>query len=143
MNELPRVISVGELILKEIVLTEVGLKILHNNIEHDMETLTPDDPKKITRTALYFTVVYNMAILFAGYCAEHNLDDPRDEQLRQIGVTVVAYIPKLLRGLDAKHLEVYHGAKVHAFTAGKLFDDYLPQHPDEQKLLDEGNNVSV
>lgn len=133
------VISVGELMLKEKVLTEVGLKILHNNIENDMETLTPDDPQKITRTAIYFTIVYNMAVLFAGYCAEHNLDDPRNEQLRQIGVTVVAYIPMLLRGLDEKHLEVYHGAKIHAFTSGKLFDDYFPQHPDEQKLLDKMN----
>jgi hypothetical protein len=143
MNDCALIVSVAELMLEEKVLTDFGLKILNNDIESDMATLHPTDKEKITRTAIYFTIIYNMAILFAGYCAEHNLDDPRDEQLRQIGVTVVAYIPKLLRGLDAKHLEVYHGAKVHAFTAGKLFDDYLPQHPDEQKLLDQGNNVSV
>jgi len=142
MNDCELIVSVAELMVEKQVLTEVGLKLLKNDIESDMATLSPDDLKKIARTAVYFTVVYNLAILFAGYCAETG-DDPRDKRLREIGAMVVDYIPKLLRGLDAKHLEVYHGAKVHAFTAGKLFDDYLPQHPDEQKLLDEGNNVSV
>ena len=127
--------------LKEKVITEFGLKILHNDIESDMETLSPDDPQKITRTAIYFTIIYNMAILFAGYCAENNLDDPRNEQLRLIAKTVVVYIPKLLRGLEDKYLEVYHGAKVKAFTNGQLFEDYLPQHPEEQKLLDKMNGT--
>lgn len=135
------VISVGELMLREKVLTEFGLKILHNDIESDMETLTPDDPQKITRTAIYFTIIYNMAILFAGYCAEHKLDDPRNEQLRLIATTVVAYIPNLLRGLEDKYLEVYHGAKVKAFEHGKLFDDYFPPHPEEQKLMDKMNGI--
>ena len=78
MNDLPMVISVGELMLREKVITEFGLKILHNNIERDMDTLSPDDPQKITRTALYFTIVYNMAVLFAGYCAEKEIDDPKN-----------------------------------------------------------------
>ncbi len=136
------VISVGELMVEEKVITEFGLKILHNNIERDMDTLTADDKEKITRTALYFTILYNMAVLFAGYCAEHHLDDPRNEQLKLIGTTVVAYIPKLLAGLDDKYLEVYHGAKVKAFEQGHLFEDYLPHHPEEQKLVDIMNGVT-
>lgn len=135
------VISVGELMLKEKVITEFGLKILHNDIESDMATLSPDDPKKITRTAIYFTIIYNMAILFAGYCAEHTIDDPRNEQLKLIAETVVVYIPKLLRGLEDKYLEVYHGAKMKAFEHGKLFDDYFPHHPEEQKLIDKMNGI--
>ena len=135
------VISVGELMLKEKVITQFGLKILYNDIESDMETLTADDKQKITRTALYFTIIYNMAVLFAGYCAEHKLDDPRNEQLRLIATTVVAYIPKLLAGLEDKYLEVYHGAKVKAFEQGHLFDDYFPPHPEEKKCLDKLNNI--
>lgn len=136
------VISVGELMLREKVITEFGLKILHNNIERDMDTLSPDDPQKITRTALYFTIVYNMAVLFAGYCAEKEIDDPRNEQLKLIGNCLVVYIPKLLAGLEDKYLEVYHGAKVKAFEHGHLFDDYFPAHPEEQKCLDKINGVT-
>ena len=128
------IVSVGELMLKEKVLTEFGLKMLQNNIDDDMNTMTPNDPQKITRVAIYFTIVYNMAVLFAGYCVDH--PDPREARLRQIGLMFQEYIPKLLRGLGDKYLEVYHGAKVKAFEHGTLFDDYFPPHPEEQKLMD-------
>ena len=135
MNDYQLVVSVGELMLKEKVITEFGLKILNNDIESDMETLRADQPEKITRTAIYFTIVFNMAILYAGYCAEYG-SDPRSEKLKQIAEIVSVYIPKLLRGLDDKYLEVFHGAKIKAFEHGRLFDDYFPNHPDEQKLFD-------
>jgi hypothetical protein len=140
MNDCPLVVSVAELMVKEKVLTDFGLKMLQNDIESDMATLSPDDPKKITRTAIYFTILYNMALLFSGYCVEH--PDPREERLREIALMVVEYIPKLLRGLDDKYLEVYHGAKVKAFEQGQLFDDYFPPHPEEQKCLDKLNNIT-
>ena len=139
MDDYQLVVSVAELMVKEKVLTEFGLKMLRNDIESDMATLNPQDKEKITRTAIYFTILYNMAVLFAGYCGEH--DDPREKRLREIGAMVVEYIPKLLRGLEDKYLEVYHGAKVKAFENGQLFEDYLPQHPEEQKLLDKMNGV--
>lgn len=140
MDDYQLVVSVAELMVKENVLTEFGLKMLRNDIESDMATLNPQDKEKITRTAIYFTILYNMAVLFAGYCSEHG-DDPREKRLREIGAMVVEYIPKLLRGLEDSYLEVYHGAKVKAFTNGQLFEDYLPQHPEEQKLLDKMNGV--
>jgi hypothetical protein len=139
MNDCALVVSVAELMVEEKVLTDFGLKILNNDIESDMATLNPTDKEKITRTAIYFTIVYNMAVLFSGYCLEKG-EDPREERLRQIGLMVVEYIPKLLRGLDDKYLEVYHGAKVKAFQHGQRFDDYFPPHPDEQKLIDKMNN---
>jgi hypothetical protein len=135
MNDYQLVVSVGELMLKEKVITEFGLKMLNNDIESDMETLRADQPEKITRTAIYFTIVFNMAILYAGYCAEYGAD-PRSEKLKQIAEIVSVYIPKLLRGLDNTYLEVFHGAKIKAFEHGRLFDDYFPNHPEEQKLFD-------
>lgn len=141
MDDYPLIVSVAELMFKEKIITDFGLKILHNNIENDMSSLTADDKEKITRTALYFTIVYNMALLFSGYCGEHG-PDPRLERLRQIGAMVHDYIPKLLNGLDNKYLEIYHGAKVNAFEHGHLFEDYLPPHPEEQKCLDKLNNVT-
>lgn len=115
MSDCALIISVAELMVEKQVLTDFGLKMLNNDIESDMTWLNPDDNERITRTAIYFTIVYNLAIFFAGYCAETG--DPRDQRMREIGAMVVDYIPKLLRGLDEKHLEVYHGAKVNAFTA--------------------------
>ena len=140
MDDYQLVVSVGELMLKEKVITEFGLKILHNDIESDMATLNPQEPEKITRTAIYFTILYNMAILYAGYCAEHGAD-PRSEKLVKIAEIVVGYIPKLLRGLENKYLEAFHGAKMKAFEHGRLFDDYFPHHPEEQKLLDKMNGL--
>ena len=153
MDDYQLVVSVAELMVKENVLTEFGLKMLRNDIESDMATLNPQDKEKITRTAIYFTILYNMAVLFAGYCQDRlgvadpggpdgqDRLDPREKRLREIGAMVVEYIPKLLRGLEDSYLEVYHGAKVKAFTNGQLFEDYLPQHPEEQKLLDKMNGV--
>jgi hypothetical protein len=141
MDDYQLVLSVGELMLKEKVITEFGFKLLHNDIESDMSSLSPNDHEKITRTAIYFTILYNMAVLFAGYCAEKEIVDPRSEKLKQIAEVIVQYIPKLLRGLEDKYLEVYHGAKVKAFEHGKLFDDYFPPHPEEQKLLDKMNGI--
>jgi hypothetical protein len=138
MDDYQLVVSVGKLMLEKKVITEFGLKMLHNNIESDITSLTAEDHEKITRTAIYFTILYNMSILFAGYCAEYG-DDPRENKLRQIGSMVKEYIPKLLRGLEDKYLDVYHGAKVKAFVGGQLFEDYLPPHPEEQKLLDKMN----
>lgn len=128
--------SVGELMFKEKVITEFGLKMLQNDIEKDMATLSPENKEGITRTAIYFTILFNLAVLYAGYCAEYG-PDPRSEKLKEIASTVVQYIPKLLRGLDDKFLEVFHGAKIKAFVHGRLFEDYFPQHPNEQKILDQ------
>lgn len=141
MDDYQFVIEVGELMLKEKVITEFGLRILHNDIESDMSSLSPEEPEKIVRTAIYFTILYNMAILFAGYCAEKEIVDPRSDKLKLIAETIVVYIPKLLRGLSDKYLEVYHGAKMKAFEHGRLFDDYFPPHPEEQKVLDKINGI--
>lgn len=113
MSDCALVLSVGELMVKEKILTDFGLKMLHNDIESDMAWVSPDDKQRITRTAIYFTILYNMALLFSGYCVEN--PDPREERLRELGLMVHEYIPNLLRGLDDTYLEVYHGAKVAAF----------------------------
>jgi hypothetical protein len=57
--------------------------------------------------------------------------------LRQIIICFETVLPKLLNWLSDKYLEVYHGAKVAPFVNGRLFDNYMPNHPDDQKVLDE------
>ena len=137
MTDSELILHVGEIMLKEKVLTDFGFKILHNDFLSDITTLEKNELKKITRCCIFATIVYNMTVLYGGYCIENKLDLEHFERLRHIAIDFEKMLPNLLRALSNKYLEVFHGAKVASFTNGKIFDDYLPSHPSDAKVLAE------
>jgi hypothetical protein len=61
------------------------------------------------------------------------------ERLKPIALHFEKSLPIMLKTLSNKYLEVFHGAKVAAFVKGRLFEDFLPNHPADEKTLHEIN----
>jgi hypothetical protein len=138
MNETELILFVGELMYENKIITDIGLKILHNDFLSDIAVpIEPNELKKATRVSIFMCVVYNMTLLYGGYCTEHNLPMDHFERLKPIALHFEQSLPILLKTLSNKYLEVFHAAKVAAFVKGRSFDDYLPNHPADEKTLHE------
>ena len=140
MNDTELILHVGKLMLKENVLTEFGLKLLHNDFLADIASpIEPNELKKATRVCIFMMIVFNMTLLYGGFCQENNLPMDHFERLKPIALHFEKSLPNMLKTLSNKYLEVFHGAKVAAFVKGRLFEDYLPNHPADEKTLHEIN----
>ena len=138
MNHTETILHVGELMLKEKVITEFGFKILHNDFLSDIaQPIEPNELKKITRICMFMVIVYNMTLLYGGFCLEHELSMEHYDILKPIALNFDIELPKILKTLSNKYLEIFHGAKVNAFVHGHKFDTYVPNHPEDQKILDD------
>lgn len=138
MNCTETIIHVGELMFKENIITEFGLRILHNDFLSDVSVpIEPNELKKKTRVCMFMVIVYNMTLLYGGFCLENNLSMEHFETLKPVALHFEETLPKMLPTLSNKYLEIFHGAKVAAFVHGHKFDTYMPAHPDDQKIMNE------
>ena len=138
MDTTQTIIHVGELMLKECILTDFGFKILHNDFLADIAVpIEPNELKKKTRVCMFMVIVYNMTLLYAGYCQENNLSMEHFDVLKPVALHFEETLPKMLPTLSNKYLEIFHGAKVAAFVNGHKFDTYMPMHPKDQSVLNE------
>jgi hypothetical protein len=138
MNETETIIHVGKIMLENKVITEFGLRILHNDFLADIaHPIEPNELKKATRICVFMTIVFNMTLLYGGYCQANNFSMEHYEMLQPIALHFEKTLPKLLKTLSNKYLEIYHGLKVNAFVHGHKFETYMPTHPEDQKVLDE------
>lgn len=138
MDTTQTILHVGELMLKEGIITDFGFKILHNDFLSDVSVpIEPNELKKKTRVCMFMVIVYNMTLLYAGYCQENNLSMEHFETLKPVALHFEETLPKILPTLSHKYLEIFHGAKVAAFTNGHKFDTYMPMHPKDQSVLNE------
>lgn len=138
MDTTQTIIHVGELMLKEGILTDFGLRILHNDFLSDIaEPIQANELKKSTRVCMFMVIVYNMTLLYAGYCQENNLSMEHYDILKPVALHFEETLPKMLPTLSNKYLEIFHGAKVAAFVHGHKFDTYMPMHPKDQSVLNE------
>lgn len=138
MNETETILFVGKLMLENNIITDFGFKILHNDFLSDVaEPISSNELKKATRVCIFMTIVYNMTLLYGGYCQENNLSIEHYEILKPIALHFEKVLPKMLQTLSNKYLEIFHGLKVNAFVHGHKFETYVPTHPEDQKVLDE------
>ena len=94
MDEYQTVVSVGELMVKENVLTDIGLRLLNNNIFADL-TLETNEAR--TRVAIYMTIVVNIAVLYGGYVEENNLEKDKFDVIRKVALKFMEVLPNLGR----------------------------------------------
>ena len=138
MDDTELIIHVGEVMYENKIITDVGLKILNNDFLSDIAVpIEANELKKKTRISIFMCVLYNTTLLYGGYCQENNLSMEHFERLKPIALHFEKSLPILLKTLSNKYLEVFHGAKVSAFVKGRIFDDYMPNHPEDQRALDE------
>ena len=138
MSDTETILHVGELMLKENILTDFGFKILNNDFLSDIAVpIEVNELKKATRISIFMCVLYNTTLLYGGFCQENNLSMEHFERLKPIALHFEQSLPILLKTLSNKYLEVFHGAKVSAFVKGRKFDDFMPNHPADDKTLNE------
>jgi len=138
MNNTETILHVGELMLKERIITDFAFKILHNDFLSDISApIEPNELKKKTRVCIFMVIVYNMTLLYGGYCQENNLSMEHFEKLKPIALHFEKTLPTMLKTFSNKYLEIFHGAKVASFIRGDLFENYLPNHPEDEKILNE------
>jgi len=144
MNTTETILHIGELMLKEQIITDFGFKILHNDFLSDVSVpIEPNELKKKTRICIFMVIVYNMTVLYSGYCLENNLSMEHYDILKPVALHFEKTLPKILGTLPNKYLEIFHGAKVASFIHGHKFETYVPNHPEDQKVLDEiGYNLN-
>jgi hypothetical protein len=138
MSATETILFVGELMVKEQIITEFGLRILNNDFLSDVSVpIEPNELKKKTRVCMFMVIVYNMTLLYGGYCQENNLSMEHYETLKPIALHFEQVLPKMLQTLSNKYLEIFHDLKVASFVHGHKFETYVPTHPEDQKVLDE------
>lgn len=138
MNDTETILYVGKIMLENNIITDFGFKILHNDFLADVAVpIEPNELKKKTRVCMFMVIVFNMTLLYGGYCQVNNLSLEHYERLKVIALHFEQTLPKMLKTLSNKYLEIFHGAKVNAFVHGHKFDTYMPIHPEDKKVLDE------
>jgi hypothetical protein len=138
MNETETILFVGKIMLENNIITDFGFKILHNDFLADIaEPIEANELKKKTRVCVFMCVLFNMTLLYGGYCLENNISMEHHETLKPIAQHFEQVLPKMLQTLSNKYLEIFHGLKVNAFVHGHKFETYVPTHPEDQKVLDE------
>ena len=138
MSDTETILHVGELMLKENILTDFGFKILNNDFLSDIAVpIEVNELKKATRISIFMCVLYNTTLLYGGFCQEHNLPMDHFERLKPIALHFEQSLPVLLKSLSSKYLEIFHAVKVLSFVKGRVFVDFLPNHPADDKTLNE------
>lgn len=136
------------------ILSEDGLKILHNDIVADMKIVNEDpanpSQKALTRISLYLTTAYNLIMLYCGFIEvslpSMTIPDFLREYLIAIGKradklypTIEDLCKKHTLALSDKYARIFNGEKRKLFTKD-IFDRvvHIPAHPND---LPEGFDV--
>ena len=131
------------------VLTEIGYKILQNNLPDDLALISEQhktntlQQKPILRAVLYLTIAYNIALLYGGFVSISLKDTPLLKELKEYLVKIEersskllpileGHLKKLLGGLTDKYAKSFDTIKRSCFTKD-LFNsiDRIPSHPDD------------
>jgi hypothetical protein len=127
-------------IMKEIAdgfLTDIGFKLLENNVGADLELLKEGmSQKPLCRLCCYMCVAFNLLCFFQGYVL--SLDAPSDElvklkeEVHPIGCLFEENLPKFQEGLTDKYAHIFHDVKVQSFKQ-PIFGSvhHIPMNPDD------------
>jgi hypothetical protein len=131
------------------VLTDIGYKILENNLVDDLNKINEDarlkkpSQKPLIRAVLYLTIAYNISLLFGGFISIGLKDKPIQDELKNYLIKIEersskllpiieGHLQKLLSLLTDKYAKSFDTIKRSCFTKD-LFNsiDRIPPHPDD------------
>jgi len=126
--------KVADIMVGENILSEFGRKVLRNDIVSDLE-LTDKSQEVLVRICLYYTIVFNMTMLFGGWTKGNYKEE--FQELCEVAITFQKQLPNYLSHLTLEYLEKYHSFKTAIFTKN-IFELHqeLPPHPNEQPFHD-------
>jgi len=117
------------------ILTEVGFKLLENDLESDLNILKEGlSQKALCRVCCNLCVVYNLLVLFGGYLEgpADVPDDIRNLDWRSIALMIEEQLPKYLCHLTDKYAQIFNDVKIQSFKK-PIFGDkhHIPTHPKD------------
>ena len=117
------------------ILTEVGFKLLENDLESDLNILKEGlSQKALCRVCCNLCVVYNLLVLFGGYLAstENVPDEIRNLDWRPIALMIESQLPTYQAHLTDKYCRSFSDVKIQSFIK-PIFgsDQRIPCHPND------------
>mgnify|MGYP006899631213 CR=1 FL=1 len=131
------------------VLTDIGFRILQNNLPDDLAIINEEhkkdfpSQKPILRAVLYLTIAFNIALLYGGFVSISLKDTPLLKELKEYLVKIEqrssklipileGHLSKLVGGLTDKYAKSFDTIKRSCFTKD-LFNsvDRIPPHPND------------
>ena len=100
------------------ILTEVGLKLLENNLESDLNILAEGiSQKALCRVCCHMCVVYNLLVLFGGYLesADDIPSEIKNLDWRPTALLIEEQLPIYQSHLTDKYAQIFHDVKVQSF----------------------------
>jgi len=117
------------------ILTEVGLKLLENNLESDLNILAEGiSQKALCRVCCHMCVTYDLLLLFGGYleATENVPDEIRTLEWRPTALLIQEQLPIFQSHLTDKYAQIFNDVKVQCFKK-PIFGDkhHIPTHPKD------------
>jgi hypothetical protein len=117
------------------ILTEVGFKLLENDLESDLNILKEGlSQKALCRVCSSLCVVYNLLVLFGGYLAstENVPDDIRNLDWRSIALMIEEHLPIYQAHLTNEFAQIFNDVKIQSFKK-PIFgsESRIPVHPND------------
>jgi hypothetical protein len=138
MGDYDTILKVAD-ILKDVddgFLTEIGLKLLHNDINSDLDRLKEEITQEpLCRVCCYMCVAFNLVIFFVGYvssfAAPEDIVKLSDEALL-VAKMFEEQMPHFQKHLTDEYAHYFHDIKVQSFKKpifGSVHE--IPVHPDD------------
>ena len=116
------------------ILTDIGFKLLENNLDSDLNILKEGiSQKPLCRVCCYMCVVYNLLILWGGYITTVDVpEDLKNLEWRSIALMIEQQLPIYLGHLNDKYAHIFHDVKVQSFKK-PIFghEQRIPVHPND------------
>ena len=117
------------------ILTEVGFKLLENDLESDLNILKEGlSQKALCRVCCNLCVVYNLLVLFGGYLAstENVPDEIRNLDWRSIALMIEEQLPFYQSHLTDEFAQIFNDVKIQSFKK-PIFghEQRIPVHPND------------
>ena len=117
------------------ILTEIGLKLLENDLENDLTILKESiSQKALCRVCCNLCVTYNLLVLFGGYLeATDNVpEEIRNLDWRPIALMIEQQLPIYQSHLTDKYCQIFHDVKLQSFIKPIFGDKHrIPCHPND------------
>jgi hypothetical protein len=117
------------------LLTEIGFKLLENDLESDLTILKESiSQKALCRVCCNLCVTYNLLVLFGGYLeATDNVpEEIRNLDWRPIALMIEQQLPIYQSHLTDKYCQIFHDVKVQSFIKPIFGDKHIiPTHPSD------------
>ena len=117
------------------ILTDIGLKLLENNLESDLTILKESiSQKALCRVCCNLCVTYNLLVLFGGYLesTENVPDEIKNLEWKPITLIIEEQLPIYQSHLTDKYCKSFSDVKIQSFKK-PIFgtESHIPVHPND------------